>query len=113
MDYLVPLVESARPDSALSYAFNACAFAALGNRVRADNVDFASLALKQHTLALTRTHVALGDPKTANTDATLAAVLLLSMYEVCDPSALSCTVRHSPSFPGHHGNPTHAYACVA
>lgn len=88
MDYLVPLIESARPGSALSYAFNACAFAALGNRVRADNVDFSSLALKQHTLALTRTHVALGDPKTANTDATLAAVLLLSMYEVRGPLTL-------------------------
>ncbi|KAK1761504.1 hypothetical protein QBC47DRAFT_289621 [Echria macrotheca] len=81
MEYLLPLIESAPPDSALSHAFNACAFASLGNRVRADSVDFTSLSLKQHTLALARTHVALGDAKTARTDATLAAILLLSMYE--------------------------------
>lgn len=81
MEYLLPLLETSLPDSALSYAFNACAFAALGNRVHAENVDFAALSLKQHTSALTRTHVALGDPATANTDTTLATVLLLSLYE--------------------------------
>ncbi|KAK0651168.1 hypothetical protein B0T16DRAFT_426125 [Cercophora newfieldiana] len=81
MEYLVPLLETTLPDSALSYAFNACAFAALGNRVNAGNVDFAALSLKQHTNALMRTHVALGNPATSNTDATLASVLLLSLYE--------------------------------
>ncbi|KAK4455421.1 hypothetical protein QBC34DRAFT_67644 [Podospora aff. communis PSN243] len=81
MEHLVPLLETTLPDSALSYAFNACAFAALGNRVSAENVDFAALSLKQHTNALVRTQVALGDPATANTDATLASVLLLSLYE--------------------------------
>jgi hypothetical protein len=85
MEHLVPLLETTLPDSALSYAFNACAFAALGNRVSAENVDFAALSLKQHTNALVRTQVALGDPATANTDATLASVLLLSLYEVCAP----------------------------
>jgi len=87
MEYLVPLIETAHPDSSLSYAFNACAFAALGNRVRTDSVDFAALALKQQTNALKRTHVALGNPATANTDTTLASVLLLSLYEV---RLLSC-----------------------
>ncbi|KAK0625966.1 hypothetical protein B0T14DRAFT_89372 [Immersiella caudata] len=81
MEHLVPLLETTLPDSALSYAFNACAFAALGNRVSADNVDFPALSLKQHTNALARTQMALGDPATANTDATLASVLLLSLYE--------------------------------
>ncbi|KAK5661047.1 hypothetical protein OQA88_12426 [Cercophora sp. LCS_1] len=81
LEFLVPLVERASPDSPLSYAFNACAYASLGNRMRADNINFADLALNEHTRALKRTHVALGNPETANTDSTLAAVLLLTMYE--------------------------------
>ncbi|KAK3321233.1 hypothetical protein B0T19DRAFT_262254 [Cercophora scortea] len=81
MDYLVPLLDAEPPGSALSYAFNSCAFALLGNRSRADNMDLAKRSLKEHTLALARTHAALGDPATATTDATLAAVLMLCLYE--------------------------------
>ncbi|KAK3340014.1 hypothetical protein B0T25DRAFT_561090 [Lasiosphaeria hispida] len=80
-DYLIPLLESAPADSALNHAFNACAFAAFGNRTKSGNVDFSGLSLKAYTLALTATHTALGDSTEANTDATLAAVLLLSLYE--------------------------------
>ncbi|KAK4156353.1 white-opaque regulator 1 [Chaetomidium leptoderma] len=81
MDYLVPLIESEPPGSALRYAFNACAFALLGNRARADGVDLARLSLKEHTLALAQTHKALGHAAVASTNSTLAAVLLLSLYE--------------------------------
>ncbi|KAL2195646.1 hypothetical protein P885DRAFT_39720 [Corynascus similis CBS 632.67] len=81
MEYLVPLMEVEPPESALRYAFNACAFALLGNRARADGVDLAQLSLKEHTLALAQTHKALGHPALANTDSTLAAILLLSLYE--------------------------------
>jgi hypothetical protein len=84
MEYLLPLIDSAAPDSALSHAFNACAFASLGNRVKADDVDFTALSLKQHTSALKQAQIALSDPAAANTDATLASVLLLSLYEVRD-----------------------------
>lgn len=82
MEYLVPLIETEPPDSALRYAFNACAFALLGNCAKADAVDLAQLSLKQHTLALAQTHKALGHPAVAGADATLAAVLLLCLYEV-------------------------------
>ncbi|KAK0704642.1 hypothetical protein B0H67DRAFT_591955 [Lasiosphaeris hirsuta] len=80
-DYLIPLLESAPADSALNHAFNACAFAAFGNRVKSASVDFSGLSLKAHTLALTTTHLALGNAAKANTNSTLAAVLLLSLYE--------------------------------
>ncbi len=82
MEYLVPLMGAEPPHSALRYAFNACAFALLGNRARADGVDLAQLSLKEHTLALAQTHKALGNPAVASTDSTLAAVLLLGLYEV-------------------------------
>ncbi|KAL2133441.1 hypothetical protein VTI74DRAFT_2327 [Chaetomium olivicolor] len=81
MDYLVPLMESDRPGSALHHAFYACAFALLGNRARADGVDLGQLSLKEHTLALAQTHKALGDPVAVTADSTLAAVLMLCLYE--------------------------------
>ncbi|GAB1313646.1 White-opaque regulator 1 [Madurella fahalii] len=81
MEYLVPLIESEPAGSALRYAYNACAFALLGNRAKADGFDLARLSLKEHTLALAQTHKALGHPAMASTDATLAAVLMLCLYE--------------------------------
>jgi hypothetical protein len=87
MEYLVPLMD-AKQGTALRYAFNACAFALLGNRARADGVDLAQLSLKEHTLALAQTHKELGHPATASADSTLAAVLLLSLYEVSSPQIL-------------------------
>lgn len=82
MEYLVPLMNSKPQGNALRYAFNACAFSLLGNRARADGVDLAQLSLKEHTLALAQTHKALGNPAVASDDTTLAAVLLLCLYEV-------------------------------
>ncbi|KAK3344568.1 hypothetical protein B0H65DRAFT_463830 [Neurospora tetraspora] len=81
MDYLVPLIDAEPPDSALRSAFNACAIAALGNRQKANSLNLANLSLREHTLALAKTHAALGNPATANSDATLATVLLLGLYE--------------------------------
>ncbi|KAK3298053.1 uncharacterized protein B0H64DRAFT_136845 [Chaetomium fimeti] len=81
MEYLVPLMDTEPSESALRYAFNACAFALLGNRARADSINLAQLSLKEHTLALAQTHKALGHPAAASTDSTLAAVLLLCLYE--------------------------------
>ncbi|KAL2018759.1 hypothetical protein VTK56DRAFT_387 [Thermocarpiscus australiensis] len=81
MDYIVPLIDSEPPGSALRCAFNACAFALLGNRLSADGVDLAQLSLREHTLALAQTHKAIGHPAMARANATLAAVLLLCLYE--------------------------------
>ncbi len=70
------------PDSSFSHAFNACAFASLGNRVTSVDVKFADSALSEYTKALAATHVALKDPRLSKADGTLAAVLLLGFFEV-------------------------------
>ncbi len=122
MEYLIPLVGASPPDSALNYAFNACAFAALGNRVKADGVNFSSISLEQHTLALTKTGAALGNPATANSDATLAAVLLLSVYEVGpifttghrdSESGAGTSISTDFGLAEHHGIQDHETSCVA
>jgi hypothetical protein len=82
MEYLLPLLQAEPPASALRHAFNACAFALMGNRTKADSVDIPRLSLREHTLALAQTHKALGHPASATTDSTLAAVLMLCLYEV-------------------------------
>ncbi|KAL2265136.1 hypothetical protein VTJ83DRAFT_6236 [Remersonia thermophila] len=81
MEYLVPLMKEQAQGTALYHAFNACAFALLGNRSTADGVDLSQLSLKEHTLALAQTHKALGSPTLLRADSTLAAVLLLTLYE--------------------------------
>jgi hypothetical protein len=96
MEYLVPLMDSKPQRSALRYAFNACAFALLGNRARADGVDLAQLSLKEHTLALAQTHKALGNPAVASDDSTLAAVLLLCLYEVHYPGFAVTHLTNAP-----------------
>ncbi|KAK0670874.1 putative transcriptional regulatory protein [Cercophora samala] len=81
MEYLIPLIESEPVESSLRYAFNACAFALLNHHNRSDSIDLAQLSLKEHTLALGETYKALGHPIKATAHATLATVLLLSLYE--------------------------------
>ncbi len=99
MEYLVPLMEAEPPGSALRFAFNACAFALLGNRARAEGMNLSQLSLKEHTLALAQTHKALSQPALASTDSTLAAVLLLCLYEVRPtlPSPRCPSIRDLPS----------------
>ncbi|KAK4122513.1 hypothetical protein N657DRAFT_719352 [Parathielavia appendiculata] len=81
MEYLLPLMDTEPSGSALRHAFNACAFALLGNRAKADGVNLPQLSLKEHTLALAQTHKALDHSAMATADSTLAAVLLLCLYE--------------------------------
>jgi len=83
MDYVIPLLRSESHSSTFAHAFNACAFASLGNRVTSNGVDFGDKALSEYTKALAATHVALKDPELSTADGTLAAVLLLGFFEVC------------------------------
>lgn len=82
MDYLLPLMRSESSNGHLQHAFNACSLAHLGNRVKSDAEDIPNKALAEYTKALSATHTALQDPELSKTDATLAAVLLLGLYEV-------------------------------
>lgn len=82
MDYLLPLMKDEKSNGHLQHAFNACSLAHLGNRVKSNGEDIPNRALSEYTKALSSTHRALKDPEASKTDATLAAVLLLGLYEV-------------------------------
>jgi hypothetical protein len=81
MDYLVPLLRAEAADGHLQHAFNACALASLGNRVASNGVNFREKALAEYSKALAGTNAALRHPERSKSDATLAAVLMLGMFE--------------------------------
>jgi hypothetical protein len=82
LEFLLPLLKKEPPKSALHHAFNACALASIANRRKAAGVDLADMALKEHTEALNQMHITLSSAASAKSDAALATVLLLSLYEV-------------------------------
>jgi hypothetical protein len=82
MDYLIPVMKM-DPDAVhLQHAFKACALASLGNRVSSDGVNFHEQSYGEYAKALRATNIAIRDPKTSTSDSLLAAVLLLSLFEV-------------------------------
>jgi len=80
MDFLVPMIKAEGPESHLQHAFNACSMALINNRSASRN-RFADKALNEYTQALMGTNQALRDPEQQRTDSTLAAVLLLGLFE--------------------------------
>jgi transcription factor-like protein len=80
-EYLLPLLRSESPSSPLHHAFNACALASLGNRPDAATISLNSKALGHYTKALAATHVVLQDADLGKSDATLASVLMLGLFE--------------------------------
>ncbi|EKJ73984.1 hypothetical protein NXS19_010267 [Fusarium pseudograminearum] len=82
MEFVVPLLKAdqIRPTPHFKLAFEACALASLGNRV-GPGCDFETKALGHYTRALSATFVALKDPALSKDDSTLAAVLLLGLFE--------------------------------
>ncbi|KUI58198.1 White-opaque regulator 1 [Cytospora mali] len=81
MGYLLPMLKSEGQNSHLQRAFNACSLAHLGNRVKSNEGDILDKALSEYTKALAATHTALTDPDSFKSDASLATVLLLGLYE--------------------------------
>ncbi|KAI0893185.1 hypothetical protein F4806DRAFT_212459 [Annulohypoxylon nitens] len=79
MDFIVPLLK-ADTGGHLKRAFDACAMAFLDNRAGVEG-RFAEKALREYTRALNGTNAALRDPRTQLADSTLAAVLLLGLFE--------------------------------
>ncbi len=71
--------------------------ASLGNRVSSDGVNFRDRAYIEYTKALSATNTALMDPGTSKSDAVLAAVLLLGMFEV--GSGFTCIFLFFRLFP--------------
>ncbi|KAI0098443.1 hypothetical protein F4814DRAFT_443117 [Daldinia grandis] len=79
MDFIIPLLKE-RPQGHLQRAFNACSIAFLNNRGGMCN-KLSDRALYEYTKALNGTNVALRSPETQLADTTLAAVLLLGLFE--------------------------------
>ncbi|KAJ4255036.1 hypothetical protein NW762_009840 [Fusarium torreyae] len=80
MEFVVPLLKSETVAPSFKLAFDACAIASLGNRV-GPGTNFESKALGYYTKALSATFTALKDPVLSKEDSTLAAVLLLGLFE--------------------------------
>lgn len=84
LEYLLPLLKAeSKASSPLQLAYSACALATMGNRMKSNNTDLLELAYMQHARALGAAHKALNEPRERNSDATLATVMMLSMFEVC------------------------------
>ncbi|KAF5022761.1 hypothetical protein F66182_5176 [Fusarium sp. NRRL 66182] len=80
MEFVVPLLKSERVAPHFKLAFDACAIASLGNRVGSGS-NLENKALGHYTKALSATFTALRDPVLSKEDSTLAAVLLLGLFE--------------------------------
>ncbi|RYP27177.1 hypothetical protein DL768_011329 [Monosporascus sp. mg162] len=80
LDYLVPLLRQEGSGSHLQHAFNACSFAILYNR-EGPSTNLWERALSEYSKALSKLNAALRDAEEQKTDSTLAAVLLLGMFE--------------------------------
>lgn len=87
MDYVYPMLRTERPGSLLRTAFSACAFAAIGNRP--NSKALLPQAHLNYQKALLSINCALADPRQQMQDQTLAAVLLLQMFEVYPDLPLS------------------------
>lgn len=81
MEFLIPLLKTEQGNQHLHEAFNACSLASLGNRGNAYGTDIGDKALVQYTRALKSIQMALRDPEMAKSDSTLAAILMLGLFE--------------------------------
>lgn len=80
LEFVLPLLSPKTASQHFLYAFRACAMASLNNRVGTGN-DFDKEALGYYTKALATTFTALKDPEMTRRDDTLAAILLLGLFE--------------------------------
>lgn len=80
LDFLVPILKRPKPDQSFILAFTAVGLAALGTRPNSKTL--LPKADYFYVKALKQINVALQDSKRSMDDATLAAILLLSVFEV-------------------------------
>lgn len=80
MSYLLPLMKDTRNSLVLTTALAAVGLAALSNIRLSPRMMLQ--ARKEYTTALSQTNYALRDPVLSKRDDTLAAVVLLGMFEV-------------------------------
>lgn len=80
LEFLVPMLKKETLSPPFKHAFDACSLASLNNRVGCGN-EFEKKALGCYTKALAATFGALRDPELVKLDDTLAAILLLGLFE--------------------------------
>ena len=86
LDFIGPLIKREPQGSCLWHAFNACSYAALGNRVNSNSFNFTQQALVEVMRATSGVYSALQDTTLAKRDSTLGAIMLLGTFEVCMPT---------------------------
>lgn len=82
LDFILPLLKEGQPNRPLMHAFSAAALAALGTRP--NSKALIPQADVWYLEALKEINMALQDPVASSSDSTLAAVMLLASFEVCD-----------------------------
>ncbi|CAI7630891.1 unnamed protein product [Penicillium glandicola] len=95
MSYLLPLMKDTRTSPVLTTALTAVGLAALSNIRLSPRMMLQ--ARKEYTTALSQTNYALRDPVLSKGDDTLAAVVLLGMFEVMtcsDDSFIDRWIKH-------------------
>ncbi|KAH9890876.1 hypothetical protein F4778DRAFT_796376 [Xylariomycetidae sp. FL2044] len=80
LDFIPQLLKHDGEKNHLQHAFNACSIAFLNNRANTGNT-LSEKALHEYTKALNGTNIALRDSEAQKADSTLAAVLLLGLFE--------------------------------
>ncbi|KAI0023492.1 hypothetical protein F4780DRAFT_776904 [Xylariomycetidae sp. FL0641] len=80
LDFLIPLLKQETPHDPLKYAFGAVSMAFMNNRSGTPS-DLTDKAISDYTQALKSVNRAIQDPEAQKADSTLAAVLLLGMFE--------------------------------
>lgn len=90
-DYILPLIKTEPPTSALSLSFQAVAMASLANRPNARGSPLMHSAIDQYAKALKVVNLALQNPVQQKTDQTLASILLLGFFETITQEKASIT----------------------
>ncbi|RAL64723.1 hypothetical protein DID88_001754 [Monilinia fructigena] len=90
-DYILPLIKTEPPTSALSLSFQAVAMASLANRPNARGSPLMHSAIDQYAKALKIVNLALQNPVQQKADQTLASILLLGFFETITQEKASIT----------------------
>lgn len=83
-DFLTPMLKTESADSPIALAFSAVALASLAGRPVGRGTRWFGDSCLQYTKALKAVNLALQNPAQQKADSTLAAIIMLSFFEVGD-----------------------------
>ncbi|ESZ96651.1 hypothetical protein SBOR_2961 [Sclerotinia borealis F-4128] len=90
-DWVLPLIKTEPPASALSLSFQAVAMASLANKPNARGSNLMHSAIDQYAKALKVVNLALQNPVQQKSDQTLASIILLGFFETITQEKTSIT----------------------